>query len=788
MEPTDTQPAPQTDPLEPLIVIDRLEVGPARIEPQRILVPYTVHAGGETHSQDFSYRFEEDVFDPQDATAQNLAAMMGAQVALNYGLFCREIVFHGPFDRADRRFLTDTAKNTAREIFVKKFLEPNPFLKEHVAHLPPVRLDNYLQAELIFPGAVRDSKTKTAAWGNDRRKVAVLSSGGKESLLSYALLKEMGCDVHSLFVNESGRHWFTALNAYRHFRDTVPHTFRVWTNSDRLFSWMLRRLPFIRDDFDRVRADEYPIRLWTVAIFLFGALPLLKKHGVSRLVIGDEFDTTDRQTFEGIPHYNGLFDQSRYFDQALTRYFQRKRWEVRQFSLLRPMSELLIEKVLLERYPEIQRLQTSCHAAHTQNDRVHPCGRCEKCTRVVAMLTALGGDPTNCGYSPEQIERCLKNLTQRGAMQEGPALEHLAFLLSERGVLEGEDIAGVAPRERPDVMKLRFDPERSPMDDVPTDLRAPLYRTVLEHARGAVQRTGRSWIDFDPLHSAEISRPYRFDTAQQQPEMNVNPQPPASQNYLLAELTWPEALERFQEVDLALLPVGAIEQHGRHLPLDTDAYDADCLCRAVAARCSDPRPLVLPLIPYGVSYHHDDFAGTISVGPETLSKLVYDVGMAVARHGITKLVIVNGHGGNVPTLQFAAQLINRDAHIFTCVDSGETSDMDVEALAETPGDVHAGEIETSTSLANRPELVQMDKAEKFVPRFSSHYLDFSSNRSVDWYARTEKISPTGVMGDATRASREKGEQMWQLMIDHLVAFVQDLMGMSLDEIHQKSKY
>lgn len=262
----------------------------------------------------------------------------------------------------------------------------------------------------------------------------------------------------------------------------------------------------------------------------------------------------------------------------------------------------------------------------------------------------------------------------------------------------------------------------------------------------------------------------------------------AATEYLWGELTWPEAKTRLKETDVALLPVGAIEQHGHHLPLDTDAWDAELLCRAVGERCSTPRPFVLPLIPYGVSYHHDDFPGTISVGPQTLSQMVYDVGMSVARHGINKLVIVNGHGGNAPTLHFAAQLINRDAHIFTCVDSGETSDTDIESLAETPGDIHAGEIETSTSLANRAHLVQMDKATRAVPRFSSHYLDFSSKRGVDWYARTEKLSPSGVLGDAKKASREKGEKMWQLMIDHLTRFVEDIKSMTLDEIHQRKRY
>ncbi len=255
----------------------------------------------------------------------------------------------------------------------------------------------------------------------------------------------------------------------------------------------------------------------------------------------------------------------------------------------------------------------------------------------------------------------------------------------------------------------------------------------------------------------------------------------------LGELTWPEAKERFELVDIALLPVGAIEQHGPHLPLDTDAFDAAYLAKEVAAGCSQPRPVVLPLIPYGVSYHHADFKGTISVSPDTLARLVHDVGMSAAQNGVKKLVVVNGHGGNVPALHFAAQTINRDARIFTCVESGETSDADVYAMAETPNDVHAGEIETSTVLALRPDAVRLGKRRKFVPKFSSHYLDFTSKRSVSWYARTARLSPSGVLGDPTKASREKGERMWAVMIKNLVELVEHLKQMSLDEIYQ-TKY
>ena len=253
----------------------------------------------------------------------------------------------------------------------------------------------------------------------------------------------------------------------------------------------------------------------------------------------------------------------------------------------------------------------------------------------------------------------------------------------------------------------------------------------------------------------------------------------------LGELSWVAARERLEQTDTALLPVGAIEQHGPHLPLDTDAWDAEYMCRLVAERCSRPRPLVLPLIPYGVSYHHDDFPGTLSVNPETLAQFVYDVGVAAARHGITKLVIVNGHGGNAPTLQLAAQKINRDSRIFTCVDSGETSDFDVAKLADTPNDVHAGEIETSTSLATRPHLVDMASAESAIPSFSSQYLNFTSDRSVPWYEHTARLSPSGVLGDPTRASAEKGERIWDVMVEHLVKLVETIKELSLDEIYER---
>ncbi len=785
-----------TDAFSVLNVIRCLEVGPIRVERNRVTAPYSVIRNGERETTELTYRYEEDVFDPQDASSLNLAAMVTAQVALNYGLFCDEIVFDGRYDTTDRQFLRDMAENTAREIYVKKFLEPNPFLVGPAAELPAIKQSSYLRARLEFRDADGEGsspvpKRKSApASAANRSKHLVLSSGGKDSLLSYGLLGEAGLETHPVFVNESGKHWFTALNAYRHFSKSVPNTARVWTNADRVYSWMLRRFPFIRSDFLDVRADEYAIRLWTVAVFLFGALPLARKRGIGRIIIGDEFDTTDRRLHKGITHYNGLFDQSRYFDNTLTRYYAHKGWHISQFSLLRTLSELLIEKTLAERYPDLLRLQMSCHATHKANEHVRPCGRCEKCRRIVGMLKAIGADPTVCGYTNEQIVRCLRALTEKGVHQETDGAEQLVYLLQRKGLVNGA--ANGAPRaiERRHIMRMRLDPQRSPVDGVPADLRRAVYPMLLEHADGAVQRNGKLWIDYDPLAETELAKPYPFESSTGAQDRSASPGVPTTDGdrFILGELTWPEAQARFKTVDVALLPVGAIEQHGPHLPLDTDAFDAQHLSHEVARACSEPKPFVLPLIPYGVSYHHADFSGTISISNETLAKLVYEVGMSLARNGITKLVIVNAHGGNSPALHFAAQLINRDAHIFTCVDTGETSDADVNNMVETPGDIHAGEIETSTTLAVRPELVRMHKARKYVPRFSSRYLDLSSKRSVDWYARTAKLSRTGVMGDPTKASREKGEKIWAVMIHNLVGLVEHLKGMSLDEIYHRNRY
>ena len=118
-----------TDSLSALEVIDRLIVGPIKLEPRRLTAAYTVVRNGTENRTDLIYNYEEKVFDPEEPESWNLASLVAAQVALNYGLFCRSIVFRGTYDDIDRQFLRNMAENTAREIYVNKILSPNPFLK-----------------------------------------------------------------------------------------------------------------------------------------------------------------------------------------------------------------------------------------------------------------------------------------------------------------------------------------------------------------------------------------------------------------------------------------------------------------------------------------------------------------------------------------------------------------------------------------------------------------------------------------------------------------------------------
>jgi hypothetical protein len=274
---------------------------------------------------------------------------------------------------------------------------------------------------------------------------------------------------------------------------------------------MLKQLPFIRKNYASIRSDIYPIRLWTVAVFLFGVLPIVRKRKIGNILIGNEYDTTVRRQTAGIGHFSGLYDQSKYFDNALTRYYRRKGWKIYQFSLLRSMSELLIMKMLANRYPELQRNQVSCHAAHKVDDKMHPCGKCEKCRRIIGMLKAFGADPSVCGYSAKQIQEGLEALGNKSVKQIGTDAAHLYHLLLNNNLVKNNEHTRKLAKKHEEITMLRFDSERSSMADLPIAIRSPLFSLLLRYADGAVQRKDGRWKKVEIDQDFLLAPPYKLD-------------------------------------------------------------------------------------------------------------------------------------------------------------------------------------------------------------------------------------------------------------------------------------
>jgi hypothetical protein len=484
-----------------LVHFSKLSVHQIEVAPTRVKANYTIRSNeGHSITNELIYSYDTVYFDKNKSEDVNLASMMLAQVALNYGLFFKTIEFDGLYDEVDRRFLKDMMENTSREILVNKFLRKNEFLKPPFDAVHTGKLNRYTAAEIQFSNTAYQHLTLHVAPHNieypaDQDKYAILSSGGKDSLLTYGIIREFG-EAHPIFINESGRHWFTAINAYKYFQATEPNTVKPWCNSDRIFNWMVRQMPFIKENFQSIRADMYPIRLWTVAVFLFGTLPVVRKRKMGNILIGNEYDTTIKGNQNGITHYNSLYDQSKYFDNAMTRYYKRKGWDIFQYSIVRSLSELLILKVLVKRYPELQKHQVSCHAAHVEDSIMRPCGNCEKCRRIVGMLTALHEDPRRCGYTESQITKCLQTLSSYGVKQIGSDAAHLYYLLLNQNLIEKNSHTLKWAKAHPEILQLRFDNERSNMVDLPKHIRKPLFGILQQHSEGSVRLQNRKWHTF----------------------------------------------------------------------------------------------------------------------------------------------------------------------------------------------------------------------------------------------------------------------------------------------------
>lgn len=232
----------------------------------------------------------------------------------------------------------------------------------------------------------------------------------------------------------------------------------------------------------------------------------------------------------------------------------------------------------------------------------------------------------------------------------------------------------------------------------------------------------------------------------------------------LSRMSWAQAREVLPKTAVALLPVGSTEQHGPHLPLGTDWLTAQEIARRASARGGW---LVLPTIPVGVSEHHRQFWGTLWVPSEVLRDYVMGVARALASHGLRKLVLVNGHGGNTAALEEAARRL-RQEKIYAFVYVWWRAIPEVIAQVIEGSGSHAGELETAVMLAIAPELVRAERyreaAEKSAPEWGKKV------EGVEVGFDTLDFSQSGCIGDPSRATVEKGERVLAAAAERLDAF------------------
>ena len=255
-----------------------------------------------------------------------------------------------------------------------------------------------------------------------------------------------------------------------------------------------------------------------------------------------------------------------------------------------------------------------------------------------------------------------------------------------------------------------------------------------------------------------------------------------SEEYRYSRLTWPEVNEAVAMQKVVILPTASTEQHGRHMPLDTDLFLCESVCLEVGRRAPG-KVLVLPPIGYGLNLHHIDFPGTIHIEPEVFIAFCLNVTKSVAYHGFEKILIVNGHGSNSPLVD----LIARKTVLATkslCFATGYARFL-LEAFQEVrESDVmaHADEFETSLYLYLAGDRVRMDQARPGGDRMGRFVSsDSTSNyplRFNDYWGRWTDL---GVHGDPTVASAEKGKIIYEAAVDGIVKAVDEIREWPIED-------
>jgi creatinine amidohydrolase len=245
-------------------------------------------------------------------------------------------------------------------------------------------------------------------------------------------------------------------------------------------------------------------------------------------------------------------------------------------------------------------------------------------------------------------------------------------------------------------------------------------------------------------------------------------------------LTW-QQIEQMPNKDNVVIiqPIGAIEQHGPHLPIAVDsAISLGVLGKALQQLDNNIPAYSLPCLYYGKSNEHAGFPGTITLNANTLLSIIKEVALSIYHSGFRKLVLMNSHGGQPQIMEIAARDIHQeypDFSVFPLFTWRVPHNAgDLLTPQEQEYGIHAGDAETSIMLSLLPEQVDMDKAVREYPQGlpTDSLLDMEGKLPFAWL--TKELSQSGVMGDATAATKEKGDRILQSVADGWVQLIQDV--------------
>jgi creatinine amidohydrolase len=256
----------------------------------------------------------------------------------------------------------------------------------------------------------------------------------------------------------------------------------------------------------------------------------------------------------------------------------------------------------------------------------------------------------------------------------------------------------------------------------------------------------------------------------------------AATEYRYEKLTWPEINDAVEMGKVCIVPCSAVEQHGPHLPLDVDIVCPQGIAFG-AGRAVPDKILVLPPVSYGYTGHVMDFPGTINTHYQTFIEQVLDITRSLAYHGFKKIVLLNGHGSNMPNLDLVARRTNLETDAECLVAAWwQLLTVDKEFLprwrqSKFPGGcAHACELETSLYLYLDGDNVRKDQIKNGTISFNEenspfNWVDLFAAGPATVISWTSSYSETGVLGEAELATAEKGKAAYDEAVKQLVRFV-----------------